>query len=215
MTPADAAANPALGVLIFAIGGLAGAVFYLPFRKVRGWAWESYWLVYAVTGLLVVPLALALATSPNVFAVLRTAPRGETVYCFLCGAAWGVGGLTWGLMIRYLGVGLGLAIGCGLCSATGTLIPPIIKGNLQALYGSPAANASLIGVLVSLVGIVLVGMAGMSKETELPEEEKKKAVAEYNFKKGILIAIFSGLMSSGMSFGLQGGPIVEFKAEYG
>jgi L-rhamnose-H+ transport protein len=122
---------------------------------------------------------------------------------------WGVGGFTWGLMIRYLGVGLGLAIGCGLCAAAGTLIPPIIGGEPEKLYNSTSALVSLAAVAVALAGIVLVGMAGMSKESELPEEEKKKAVAEYNFRKGILVAIFSGLMSSGMSFGLQGGKAIE------
>ena len=128
---------------------------------------------------------------------------------------WGVGGLTWGLMIRYLGVGLGLAIGCGLCSAAGTLVPPILAGRLQDLYGNTAANAALVAVGISILGIVLVGMAGMSKENELPEAEKKKAVAEYNFKKGILVAVFSGLMSSGMGFGLQAGQELEAKAQYG
>lgn len=203
------ATNPTLGVAIFMLGGLAGAVFYLPFKKVRNWAWESYWLVYAVVGLVVVPWVLVITTSPNVIAVLKEAPKNEILRCYLYGAAWGVGGITWGLMIRYLGVGLGLAIGAGLCSAAGTLIPPILAGNLGSLYGSPAANASLLGVAVSLAGIVLVGMAGMSKEAELPEEEKKKSVAEYNFKKGITVAIFSGLMSAAMSFGLQGGKAIE------
>jgi L-rhamnose-H+ transport protein len=126
-----------------------------------------------------------------------------------------VGGLTWGLLIRYLGVGLGLAIGCGLCSAAGTLMPPIFAGEVSKLYGTLAANVSLAGVLVSILGIVLVGMAGMSKERELPEAEKKKAVAEYSFKKGILVAVFSGLMSAGMNFGLQGAPVMQFKAQYG
>jgi L-rhamnose-H+ transport protein len=207
--------NPALGVMIFVLGGLAGAVFYLPFKKVRNWAWESYWMIYAIAGLIVVPWVLALSTSPNVVAVLRQSPSTVLASCFGYGALWGLGGFTWGLMIRYLGVGLGLAIGCGLCSATGTLIPPIIKGNLEQLYSTASAQAALVGVAVSLLGIVLVGLAGMSKESELPEEEKKKAVAEYNFKKGIIIAIFSGLASSGMSFGLQGGQITEYKARFG
>lgn len=209
----QATTNPILGVTIFAIGGLAGAMFYLPFNRVRRWAWESYWLVYAVVGLVVVPVVLALSTSPNLLPVLRAAPGRELVYCFLCGAMWGVGGLTWGLMIRYLGVGLGLAIGCGLCSAAGTLIPPILAGNFGQLYGTASANASLLGVAVSILGIVMVGMAGMSKENELPEEAKKKAVAEYDFKKGLLVAVFSGLMSSGMSFGLQGGAALERLAQ--
>ena len=205
--------NPTLGVLIFALGGLAGAVFYLPFKKVKNWAWESYWLVYALSGLLIVPWVLALATSPNVFSVLKAAPANTLAWCFFCGAAWGIGGLTWGLMIRYLGVGLGLALGCGICSAAGTLIPKMLKGEFGQLFEAGAGIVSFIGVLVSLAGIVMVGMAGMSKERELPEEEKKKSVAEYNFKKGILAALFSGLMSSAMSFGLQGGGELEELAQ--
>jgi len=207
--------NPALGVIIFALGGLAGAIFYLPFKKVKNWAWESYWMIYAVVGLIVVPWVLAFSTSPNALAVIKQTPGKDLLYCCLCGAMWGLGGLTWGLMIRYLGVGLGLAIGCGLCSAAGTLVPKMIKGEFLQLFESSSGLASFAGVVVSVVGIVFVGMAGMSKENELPEEEKKKAVAEYNFKKGIIIAIFSGLMSSAMNFGLQGGQITVYKAQFG
>lgn len=215
MNPGATAINPPLGILIFMLGGLAGATFYLPFKKVRQWAWESYWFIYAITGLVVVPWLLAFATSPNLLAVLQAAPRGEVFYCFLCGAAWGFGGLTWGLMIRYLGFGLGLAMGAGLTSAAGTLIPPMLRGPeaIQAMFTTPSGIVSVIAALVSLAGIVFVGMAGMSKEQELPEEEKKKAVAEFNFRKGVAVAIFSGLMSSAMSFGLQGGPGIQELAQ--
>ena len=214
--PPEASVNPALGISIFILGGLAGAVFYLPLKRVRKWAWESYWLFYAVFGLVVVPWALAMLKSPNTIDVLKAAPGGELWYCYLCGAAWGFGGLTWGLMIRYLGVGLGLAIGCGLCSAAGTIVPPIIRQvfgqegtHFGQLFQNQAGIVSLVGVLASLVGIVLVGMAGMSKEQELPEEEKKKAVEEYNFGKGMLVALFSGLMSAALGFGLVGGPTIQ------
>ncbi len=208
---ATGAASPAIGTLIFALGGLAGAVFYLPFKKVKDWAWESYWMVYAVFGLVIVPMVLALTTSPNVFSVLGAAPPKQVLYCAICGVIWGFGGLTFGLMIRYLGVGLGLAIGLGLTSATGTLIPPMLKGAaaIHDMFHTAAGQASLAAAAVSVLGIIFVGMAGKSKEGELPEEEKKKAVAEFNFKKGIVVAIFSGLTSSGMSFGLQGGPDVQ------
>ncbi len=202
-------ANPPLGVFLYALGGLAGAVFYLPFKRVRSWAWESYWMIYAVSGLVVVPWALAAAVSPNMISVLRASPTSTLFWCYLFGAMWGVGGLTWGLMIRYLGVGLGLAMGCGICAATGTLIPPIFRGQFGSLMTSTSGIATLIGVAVSLVGIVAVGGAGISKENELPDEKKKAAVAEFDFRKGLMVAIFSGFMSAGMSFGLGGGAAIE------
>jgi len=203
--------SPALGIMIFALGGLAVAVCYLPFKKVTNWAWESYWLIYAIFGLIAVPWLLALTTSPNTIAVLEAAPGKEIAYCLLCGAIWGFGGLTWGLMIRYLGVGLGLAMGAGITSAAGTLIPPMLKGGdaVTAMFTTPAGIVSVIAALISVAGIVFVGMAGRPKEGELPEEEKKKAGAEFNFKKGMMVAVFSGLMSSGMSCGLQGGPRIQ------
>lgn len=205
------ATNPMFGIFLFMLGGLSGAVFYLPFSKVKKWAWESYWLIYALVGLVLVPWILAYTTAPNTLAVLRAAPQHEIVYCLICGMLWGFGGLTWGLMIRYLGVGLGLAMGAGLTSAAGTLIPPMLKGSaaMTAMFHTRGGQASVVAAAVSLVGIVCVGLAGRSKESELPEEEKKKTVAEFNFRKGLTAAVFAGLMSSAMSFGLQGGPGIQ------
>ncbi|MCQ2388237.1 MAG: rhamnose/proton symporter RhaT [Kiritimatiellae bacterium] len=201
--------NPVAGSLVFALGGLAGAVFALPFRGIKGVKYESYWLLYALAGLLLFPLALALATCPHAFAVLGEVPASTLAQCALFGALWGLGGLTWGLMIRYLGIGLGLAIGCGLCSATGTLIPPIVTGHAADLVATPGARLALGGVVGSLAGIALVGLAGMFKEGELSEEAKKKSVAEFDFRKGMLVALFSGIASAGMNFGLQSGGALE------
>lgn len=203
------ATNPALGVTIFALGGLAGAVFYLPVRKMKGWAWETSWLVLMAFGLIVVPWVTALITSPNTVSVLRAAPGKEIGYCFACGAAWAIGGIAFGLTLRYLGIGLGFALILGLCSAAGTVIPPILRGELDILINTEAGLVSLVAVLVSLIGIGLVGAAGMSKTNELPEAEKKIAVAEFNFRKGLCMAILSGLVSAALNFGLQGGRMIE------
>lgn len=202
-------ANPLMGSLIFALGGLAGAVFAVPFRRIRGVAYESYWLVYALAGLLAFPLVLALATCPGTLKVIAGAGPKTLAQCVGFGALWGLGGLTWGLMIRYLGIGLGLAIGCGLCSATGTLIPPLVTGQAGTLVATAGAKIVLGGVLGSLVGIALVGLAGKFKEGELTEEQKKAAVAEFDFRKGMLVALFSGIASAGMNFGLQSGAALE------
>lgn len=201
--------SPFLGILLCLLSGLSGAVFYLPFKKVKNWAWESYWMIYAVVGLVVVPWVLAFVVSPSVVAVLRQASWKTLLWCYVFGAMWGVGGLTWGLMIRYLGVGLGLAVGCGLCASAGTLIPPIFQGEFGTLMAANWGQATLVGVVVALVGIVVTGMAGMSKERELSEEQKKATVAEFNFAKGMLVAIFSGIMSAGMAFGIGAGGEIE------
>lgn len=198
-----------LGMLVFSLGGLAGATFLLPARGIKGWAYESWWLVYAFIGLIVCPPVICYFTVPDFWKVTMSAPPAVLGRCAGFGMMWGVGALCWGLMVRYLGIGLGLAIGCGLCAATGTLIPPIAQGKAADLVKDAAALTVLGGVVGSLVGIVFVGLAGKFKEAELPEEEKKKAVAEFDFKKGVVTAVLAGVFSAGMNFGLQGALCIE------
>ena len=201
--------NATMGTLLCALGGVAGAAFALPFRGVRGMRYESYWFVYAVSGLVAFPLALATVTCPGLWGLIAGADASALARCIGFGALWGVGGLAWGLMIRYLGIGLGLAIGCGLCSATGTLVPPVVTGRAADLFRDTAAVVTFVSVIASLLGIVLVGWAGHLKEGELDEASKRKAVAEFDFRKGLTVALFAGLASAGMNFGLQGGLSLE------
>jgi len=204
-----------IGVGLYVLGGLAGASFYLPLQKVKNWAWESYWMIYAVSALVIVPWVLALVLSPYLFQVLGHADANTLLWCFVFGAMWGIGGLTWGLMIRYLGVGLGLAIGAGVCASVGTILPPIFKGEFNKLLHAPSGAGVyiLIGVGVAVAGIVFVGLAGMSKERELSAEQKTQGVAEYNFPLGLALAIFSGVMSSGMALGIRNGDPIKALAE--
>ncbi len=205
--------NAILGMAVFALGGLAGATFLLPARNIKGWAYESWWLVYAFIGLVVCPPVICYFTVPDFWRVTMSAPATVLGRCALFGMMWGVGALCWGLMVRYLGIGLGLAIGCGLCAATGTLIPPIAQGHAADLVKDAGALTVLGGVMGSLLGIVFVGLAGKFKEAELSEEAKKQAVSEFNFKKGIVTAIIAGVFSAGMNFGLQGAECIEKAAE--
>lgn len=203
-------ANPFLGVMLHMLGGLAAGSFYIPFRRVRGWSWESYWLVGGVFSWIIAPWVLALWTCPNVLQVLREAPWTSLVRSYGFGLMWGVGGLTFGLTMRYLGVSLGMAVALGYCAAFGTLMPPVFAGQMGEIVTSQGGQVVLAGVAVCLAGIFVTGMAGVSKERELSEAEKRRAIQEFDFFKGILVATFSGVMSAGMSYGIAAGkPIAE------
>ena len=202
-------ANPILGTLVFLLGGIAAATYLLPFRGVKGWAYETGWLVCVIAGWLVFPLVFDSFVIPGFWGVLGAASAATLGRSFGFGVLWGVGALSWALMVRYLGIGLGLGIGAGLCAATGTLLPPICTGHAADLVATPSARMVLCGVGIALLGIVAVGIAGRLKEGEMDEEAKRKAVAEFDFKKGVITAIIAGVASAGINFGLQGAPELE------
>ena len=202
-------ANPVWGTGVFLLGGVAAATYLLPFRGVKGWAYETGWLVCVVAGWLVFPLVFDALVVPDFGKVLASASAATLAQSFGFGVLWGVGALCWALMVRYLGIGLGLGIGAGLCAATGTLLPPICTGHAADLVATPSARMVLGGVGIALFGIVAVGFAGRLKEGEMSEEAKKKAVAEFDFRKGLVTAIIAGVASAGINFGLQGAPELE------
>ncbi len=209
-------ANPFLGVVLHAIGGLAAASFYIPFKRVRNWSWETYWLVGGVFSWIIAPWMLALVIAPKTIAVLAETDGKTLLWTYFFGVMWGIGGLTFGLTMRYLGIALGYAIALGFCAAFGTLIPPIYSGEISRIIQANSGQVVLLGVAVCLVGIAASGVAGISKEHELSEEQKKASVEEFSFFKGLLVAVFCGVMSACMSFGFAAGkPIAELAVKQG
>ena len=198
-------ANPALGVALHWIGGLAGASFYLPYLRVRRWAWETYWFTGGLFSWIIAPLVLAWLLVPNLWHVIGSAPARVLFLAYLFGALWGVGGITYGLAIRYLGIGLGIAVALGYCAAFGSLIPPLVQGQFHTLLFSRSGEVVLLGVLVCLAGVITAGIAGMLKEREVSAEQKKATTAEFSFGKGFLIATFAGIMSAAFALGLNWG----------
>ena len=183
-------------------GGLASASFYLPFRGVKRWSWETYWLVGGFFSWIVAPLVFAYFLVPDFWQAIHGASASTLFWTYFFGVLWGLGGLTFGLTMRYLGIGLGMAIALSYCAAFGTLMVPIYNGQFGDLVSHLYGQVILLGVLVCVGGIAISGMAGMAKERELPEDQKKKAVKEFNFPKGIMVATFSGIMSACFNFGI-------------
>jgi len=208
--------NPILGVFFHWLGGLASGSFYVPFKGVKKWSWEVYWLAGGFFSWVIMPWVVALLTTPNLFNVLSEQSGSTLFWTYFWGVMWGFGGLTFGLTMRYLGMSLGMAVALGLTALFGTYMPPIFNGTIiQQLHTIPG-QIILIGMIVCLVGIMIAGAAGLSKEKEMSEEQKRASIKEFNLKKGILVAIFSGIMSSCMSYGLVAGtPISESAVSYG
>ncbi|HER07392.1 MAG TPA: rhamnose/proton symporter RhaT [Bacteroides sp.] len=205
-----------IGILLIAIGSLGAASFYVPFKRVKEWSWESYWIVQGVAAWLLAPWIAAWITAPpgSLMDIIRESPSSAKWLTMLFGALWGVGGLTFGLSIRYMGIALGQSLVLGLTAALGTLIPAFVAG--ENLFQSRAGILTLIGVAIALAGIVIVGYAGALKNKNLSEEQRREAVKDFALKKGILIAILSGVMSSAFAYGyVVGKPIDEVAASHG
>jgi L-rhamnose-H+ transport protein len=209
--------NPALGVFFHWLGGLASGSFYVPYRGVKRWSWETYWLVGGFFSWIIVPWVLGSLMTNDLLPTLHEAPTSSLVWCYIFGILWGFGGLTFGLTMRYLGMSLGMAVVLGFCAAFGTLMPPIFNGEFATkVLGTQSGLVILFGIAVCLVGIALAGSAGMSKEREMSTEQKRAVIKEFDLKKGVLVATFSGVMSACFSYGLAAGdPIKTITLRHG
>ena len=204
-----------LGLLIIAIGAFCQSSCYVPINKIKDWSWESYWIVQGVFAWLLLPLLGAWLAVPEGHSMCELFNSGNSfniVMTMLFGVLWGVGGLTFGLSMRYLGVALGQSIALGTCAGLGTIMGPVL---LNIFFPEQNALDSLtssviIGVVVTLVGIAVIGVAGSMKASSLSDEQKKEAVKDFNFPRGLAIALLAGFMSGCFNVGLAFGADINF-----
>ncbi|SBV92287.1 conserved membrane hypothetical protein [uncultured Dysgonomonas sp.] len=196
--------NTIIGLVIIAIGSLGQSSSYVPINKVKNWSWECFWLIQGIFAWLVFPFVGALLAMPDGLSLFDVYLQ-ESIAVYKSvgyGILWGIGGLTFGLSMRYLGIALGQSLALGTCSAFGTLIPALLKG--QDLF-SGEGLVLLTGVSIAIAGIAVIGYAGALKSSNMSDDEKKKAVKDFALKKGLLIAILAGVMSACFNLGLEAG----------
>lgn len=212
-----------LGIIFHSIGGFSSGSFYMPFKKVKNWAWESYWIIGGFFSWLIVPPVAAYLTIPNFVDIIINASPTIKAFTFLMGLIWGVGGLTYGLGVRFLGMSLGNSIILGFCSAFGALVPSIYydiyptegKISFTDMLSNPGGQLVLAGVAVCLIGIAISGKAGILKEKDFAvgHEDKDK---DFSLVKGLIIAVISGILSSFFNYGIEAGkPMAEVAVQYG
>jgi L-rhamnose-H+ transport protein len=201
-----------LGVIFHFIGGFASGSFYLPFKKVKAWSWESYWLVGGIFSWLIVPPLAAIFTVPNFLGIISNTDGRIVGLTYLMGILWGIGGLTYGLGVRYLGMSLGNSVILGYCAAFGALLPPLYynfspeegKLSLNSMLASPGGQVVVAGVVVCLLGIFVCGLAGVMKEREL-KADAGNTEREFSLYKGLIVATVSGVLSACFNFGIEAG----------
>lgn len=196
-----------LGLLIIAIGSFGQSSSYVPIKKIKYWEWENFWLVQGIFAWLVFPLLGALLAMPEGGSLFSLLSSGGALKAIVYGVLWGVGGLTFGLSMRYLGVALGQSISLGTCAAFGTLFPALMAGT-DLFHGE--GLVLLLGVCITLAGIAVIGYSGSLRSLSMSEEEKKAAVKDFALTKGLLVALLAGVMSACFALGLDAGtPIKE------
>lgn len=212
------------GVLYHFIGGFASGSFYIPYKRVQQWSWETYWLVGGIFSWLIVPPLAAILTVPGFAAIIGQTDSATLALTYMMGLLWGVGGLTYGLGIRFLGMSLGNSVILGFCAAFGALIPPLYynyfpqlgKVSMADMLSSSGGQLTLWGVGLCLVGIAICGLAGVFKERELSKEAREKTVSEFNLPIGLLVATVSGILSACFNFGIEAGkPMADMAVQEG
>jgi len=201
------------GIIFHFIGGFASGSFYVPYKKVKGWAWETYWLVGGLFSWLIVPPIAAWLTIPNFADIIAQTPASTFWWTYFWGVLWGIGGLMYGLGMRYLGMSLGNSVLLGFTAAFGALVPSIYynfhpqpgKTTFNELLTTSWGQVVLVGVTLCLIGIYVCGRAGVLKEKELSEEKKKESIKEFNLVKGLIVCIISGILSACFNYGIEAG----------
>lgn len=199
-----------IGVFLHALGGFAAGSFYIPINFIKKWKWETSWLILGIAAWIIVPFLFAIITTPNLISVLSAADNKTIMWTYFFGILWGIGALTFGLTMRFLGISLGMTIALGFTTAFGTLIPPIYYGTFVKLINTTGGKIVFGGILLALVGIAISGLAGTRKEKEVESEIKRSSVKEFSISKGLLVATISGILSASFAFGLAAGkPIAQ------
>ena len=208
--------NILAGILLIAMGAFSSGSFAVPFGKIKGWQWETYWMIFSIGAYIIFPLLACLVFAPGFVSIIRETDSQTLVSVFLLGAVYGVGNLSFGLALRYLGLSLGYALSLGLMLAIGTLIPPLLDGRLNVMLQKEGGMLLIYGVITACSGIALSAWSGILKDKQVSDSVKKESIGEFNLVKGILAALLVGVTGSAMSLGFERGlPITEVGSKAG
>lgn len=206
--------NPIIGTGFHALGGISASTCYLPFHKTRKWSWGTFWIIQAMFAWFIMPLIIGVLTVPDFFQIIFNSPSKAFWGAFILGAVYGFGGMSFGLAIRHIGYSLTYTIAIGISAVLGTIIPLMIFGGLIEYFAKPGGGIVLFGMILSIIGVGLCGLAGFRKEKDIIAREGKSV--QFNMLTGLMLAIVGGVLSGIFNVSLEfGQPIADLAAKNG
>ena len=186
--------NLTVGLLLVVLAGMLNGSFAAPMKRMTDWRWENSWLTFAVSGLVVIPWAIALATVPQLGSVYTGVSTAALMKVLLFGVLWGVGATLFGLGINRVGLALGFALILGITASFGSLLPMAILHPDQLT--TRRGISLIVGTLVMALGLVFLALAGRARERDTRGNEGQRS----GFTVGLIICVFSGIFSSMLNF---------------
>jgi L-rhamnose-H+ transport protein len=206
--------NPIAGTGLHALGGISASTCYLPSNGTKNWSWGTFWIVQAMFAWLIMPAIIGWLTVPDFFNILTNAPAKPFWMAFALGAVYGFGGMSFGLAIKHIGYSLTYTIAIGISAVLGTIIPLMVFGGLTEYFNKPGGNIVLTGMIISIIGVSICGLAGFKKEKDYSALQNTSL--KFNMLTGLLLAIVGGVLSGVFNISLEfGQPIADMAAARG
>jgi L-rhamnose-H+ transport protein len=207
--------NPLLGAGLHGVGALSSSMCYTPQKKTKSWSWQTYWLAQASICWVVLPIVVAALTTPHFLVVLHSAPRHAMVQSLLLGFCYGVGGTAFGVAIRHLGFSMTYALSIGISCVLGTVLPPMLAGQLSMLFSRSGSGWIASGIIIATLGIFASGLAGKLRDLDKAGNDSTQMPGA-SLKLGLFYALVAGVLSAVFGLALAAGqPIADVAAQYG
>jgi len=186
-----------IGLFLLLCAGFAQGTFGLGMKKQAPLKWESFWFIYSLMGMVLVPLIWGLLSSDVFFQSIAATQWQTIVKALLLGFLWGIGGIMFGLSVKLVGVSITMGVVMGLAGGLGALIPLL---GIAGVTSDPSFPYVLIGVGIMLAGVWLTALSGVKREKEQNVQQQGE---NKNLKKGIILVVATGVLSSLLNIGFE------------
>ena len=199
------------GLILILVAGIFQGTWALGVKRSEPLSWEALWAPFSLIGMIIIPFVWVSIVIPDLRAVIEAVPSKVIWTPFIFGATWGIGAVTFGLAIKYIGMSLSYGINMGIASTIGALIPFFQLDNLQ----SNLVVAVVGGSVVVVIGIILITRAGILREKYQGKNEDQ-IVKEGHTRIGIILALIGGLSTAAFNVGFNAAlPVVDVAVEMG